>query len=130
MTDKYEDVLESECEFFHIARIERHYLHAKEKHPYFCDRLIPENYTQDDSEALLRMLRGDIAEGKRYSSLYAFANVLDCEIAEAECAVAKGDTAAAVEECYDAIAVLLRVVDVLEGRQKLGKPEEEKGSGK
>lgn len=27
-----------------------------------------------------------------------------------------GNTAAAVEECYDAIAVLLRVVDVLEGR--------------
>lgn len=30
--------------------------------------------------------------------------------------------AAAVEECYDTIAVLLRMVDVLEGRQKLGKP--------
>lgn len=29
----------------------------------------------------------------------------------------------AVEECYDAIAVLLRTIDVLEGRQKLGKPE-------
>ena len=29
----------------------------------------------------------------------------------------------AVEECYDAIAVLLRVIDVLEGRQELGRPE-------
>ena len=28
------------------------------------------------------------------------------------------------EECYDAIAVLLRVVDVIEGRQALGKPQE------
>ena len=33
------------------------------------------------------------------------------------------EAAAAVEECYDAIAVLLRVIDVLEGRQPLGRPD-------
>lgn len=38
----------------------------------------------------------------------------------------RGDKANAVEECYDAIAVLLRMVDVPEGRQTLGKPEEMK----
>lgn len=38
-------------------------------------------------------------------------------------AIARGDNAHAVEECYDTIAVLLRMVDVLEGRQCLGKPE-------
>lgn len=41
----------------------------------------------------------------------------------ADDAIANGNTAHAVEECYDAISVLLRTIDVLEGRQKLGKPE-------
>jgi hypothetical protein len=40
----------------------------------------------------------------------------------------KGDIAAAVEECYDAIAVLLCVVDVLEGRQALGNPAKKGGA--
>ena len=35
-----------------------------------------------------------------------------------------GNAERAVDEAYDAIAVLLRIIDVLEGRQKLGKPEE------
>ena len=36
---------------------------------------------------------------------------------------AVGHPELAVEECYDAIAVLLRVIDVLEGRQELRRPE-------
>jgi hypothetical protein len=50
-------------------------------------------------------------------------DVLDCEVWEAMEAFVNGNTAHAVDECYDAIAVLLRTIDVLEGRQKLGKPE-------
>lgn len=38
-------------------------------------------------------------------------------------AVANGDKAQAVEELYDCISVLLRTVDVLEGRQALGRPK-------
>ena len=38
-------------------------------------------------------------------------------------ALANGDKAHAVEELYDMIAVCLRTIDVLEGRQKLGKPK-------
>ena len=49
-----------------------------------------------------------------------------CEMWEVNEAIADGDTARAVEECYDVIAVLLRAIDVIEGRQKLGKPEEAK----
>jgi uncharacterized protein YabN with tetrapyrrole methylase and pyrophosphatase domain len=48
--------------------------------------------------------------------------VLDCECWEVAEALANGDTAHAVEELYDCVAVLLRTIDVLEGRQKLGKP--------
>ena len=49
-----------------------------------------------------------------------FQEVLNCEVMEALKEIVDGNTAAAVEECYDAIAVLLRVVDVLEGRHALG----------
>ena len=38
-------------------------------------------------------------------------------------AVHNGGEARAVEELYDCISVLLRTVDVLEGRQALGKPK-------
>ena len=47
----------------------------------------------------------------------------DCEVWEATEALANGDKAQAVEELYDCISVLLRTVDVLEGRQALGKPK-------
>lgn len=49
-------------------------------------------------------------------------DVLLCELYEVEYAMAKKDVPNSIEECYDAIAVLLRVVDVLEGRQALGNP--------
>lgn len=35
-------------------------------------------------------------------------------------------TKLAVDECYDCVAVMLRMIDVLEGRQPLGKPSEGK----
>ena len=106
----------------HGNQIASHYAHAKEKHPYFCDMLTihPLSLYLDRMRALLseQMSRGDVY-------LYA---ILQCELAEAQDALNEGDTAHAVEECYDAIAVLLRTVDVLEGRQKLGKPETKGGA--
>ena len=48
--------------------------------------------------------------------------LLNCGVWEVHDALLHGDNAHAVDECYDAIAVLLRVVDVIEGRQALGKP--------
>lgn len=46
-----------------------------------------------------------------------------CELWEVDEAVAYGDTAHAVEELYDCVAVCLRTIDALKGWQKLGKPE-------
>lgn len=31
----------------HDGRVAKHYAHAREKHPYFCDSLYPKTYTQD-----------------------------------------------------------------------------------
>lgn len=119
-----------------VAAIERHYEHAKEKHPYFCDGitggdvygLVSENshkfsyhWQHEYYSAELRLRRDDVRHRSKNGTLKA-EHVLACEYHEMLDAYARRDTAAAVEECYDAIAVLLRVVDVLEGRQALGRP--------
>ena len=41
-------------------------------------------------------------------------------------ALANDDKTQAIEELYDCVAVCLRAIDVLEGRQTLGKTEETK----
>ena len=42
-------------------------------------------------------------------------------------ALVRGDHAAAIAEIMDAVSVLLRVADVLQGRQELGDPAKAKG---
>lgn len=104
-----------------VLKIAEHYCHAKRKHPYFADRLfIDDNdakWAKMDLASVRMILNIELEQGKVYAGTLA-----NCEVAEVCDAIARGDKAAAVEECYDAIAVLLRMVDVLEGRQELGKP--------
>ena len=99
-----------------VGAIERHYFHAREKHPYFCDHFAHLTPRLEDIRETLagEQLRGDIAAH----------DVLMCEIAEMEEEMRAGNGERAVDEAFDAIAVLLRIIDVLEGRQQLGKPEE------
>lgn len=113
---------ESRIDFIekHAPRALYHYIHAKEKHPYFCDRITCLSETHADIH--LKLLRALLREEKRVGDVEAV-YVVRCELYEAVQAYAHGDTAHAVDECYDAIAVLLRTIDVLEGRQRLGKPE-------
>lgn len=123
---------ESRIDFIekHAPRALYHYIHAKEKHPYFCDWIKPDEADCDD---VRRVTNGLAYVRKRVSDAIDCHNVgwddlLDCEIWEVLDALISGDTAHAVEECYDAIAVLLRTIDVLEGRQRLGKPETKGGA--
>lgn len=105
-----------------IEKIQEHYDHAREKHPYFADRLfIDDNDAEEakrDLESVRILLNIERKQGKVYAETLA-----NCEVAEICEVLARGDKTAAVEECYDAIAVLLRLIDVLEGRQQLGRPE-------
>lgn len=109
-----------------VLKIAEHYCHAKRKHPYFANRLfIYDNDAEGakrDLESVRMLLNIERKQGRVYAETLA-----NCEVAEVCDAIARGDKAAAVEECYDAIAVLLRMVDVLEGRQALGKPQEGAG---
>jgi len=113
---------ESRIDFIekHAPRALYHYIHAKEKHPYFCDSIAC--ISETDADNRLKIHRSVLRALERIGDVEAF-NVVQCELYEAVQANAHGDTAHAVEECFDAIAVLLRTIDVLEGRQKLGKPE-------
>lgn len=107
-------------------RIWTHYDHAKEKHPYFCDSLYPNDYTRDMAQRRCKNELSACRELIKKQMSYGILQwdlLLNCEVWEAHEAIANRDKAHAVEECYDAIAVLLRTIDVLEGRQKLGKPE-------
>lgn len=115
---------ESRLDFIekHAPRALYHYAHAKEKHLYFCDTFLPEYISDEECGKViadtLRYIREDMKKNGEN-----MCNILSEEAYEIFEAINNGDTAHAVEECYDAIAVLLRTIDVLEGRQKLGKPE-------
>lgn len=108
-----------------IEKIKEHYEHAKEKHPYFCNSLLPTNMSsdevKDEIDLHLRTARL-VVESMEEEERLLPQMILNCEVWEMNEAISNGDTAAAIEECYDAIAVLLRVIDVLEGRQELGDP--------
>lgn len=116
-----------------LLHIGKHYHNAVKKHPYFCDGLLPTDVPNPMTrDAMMRELHENLsANRKRLERGINMGNVmwnevLNCEVWEITEALANGDTEHAVDECYDAIAVLLRVIDVLENRQPLGKPKEKK----
>ena len=104
-------------------KIVEHYCHARAKHPYFADLMFLDENNAADAKRYLGIIRTILSIERKKGELCAEA-LFNCEVAEICEAISRGDNAHAVDECYDAIAVLLRMVDVLEGRQKLGKPKE------
>lgn len=99
----------AEFDSLHSNSICKHYAHAREKHPYFCDWIGPTNKSPCDVERVKKQLaisRRCIKRNMKLGRL-GWDDILDCE----------------VWELYDCAAVLLRTIDVIEGRQKLGKPE-------
>ena len=111
-----------------LKRVRQHYAHAREKHPYFCDWVDSETTSFKIKQAISDRLALCRERNKLSSErgTLGWDDILDCEMWEVFEALASGDKAHAVEELYDMVAVLLRTIDVLEGRQKLGKPEEVK----
>lgn len=105
-----------------MERIWTHYDHAKEKHPYFCDIIKNDGLPFDFAGWSLDDCRERLIHA-REANVVRWDELLDCEKYEAMVEIDHGNTAAAVEELYDTIAVILRTIDVLEGRQKLGNPE-------
>lgn len=119
MDRRYTEAM-AEFNSLHSDRICKHYVHAHEKHPYFCDRITCLSSVGSDTH--LDICRSLLAAEIKVSDVEA-STVLTCEIYEAIQAYTHGDISHAVEELYDCAAVVLRMIDVLEGRQELGKPE-------
>lgn len=111
----------------HTGRIREHYVHAIKKHPYFCDVIEPPAPTdkakkaQNDQLEWTRLIIKTDAQRRNLQ----FGDLLECEVREAYEALYNGNKAQAVEELYDCVAVCLRAIDVIEGRQALGKPKGE-----
>lgn len=104
----------------HYDSICKHYDHAREKHPYFCDLITSLSPVEADKH--LGIYRS-LLEAEIKASKVEARTVLNCEICEALQAYTYGYISQAVEELYDCAAVALRMIDVMKGRQKLGKPE-------
>lgn len=102
-----------------IEKIEKHYIHAQQKHPYFCDKLsyITKLNATDNLQSARLYLKLKIEEG-----FVSFVDIINCEIAEAVKEIVDDNKERAIEELLDIIAVCLRGIDVLEGRQALGDP--------
>ena len=115
--------IETDLDSAVVYAIERHYEHAIDEHPYFCDMVTRDLWTvkgiQDNLKRIRQYIEQDIARHEVEAM-----SLLICEMREFEEAMTLKDTAAAVEELYDVIAVCLRIIDVLEGRQALGRPKE------
>ena len=129
MTDTTNDILAvadaMPADFSTRARL--HYAKAVRKHPRFADALfcnsernerIRENALRQ-AKCELEEMQEDIYLSTRDGTLEA-RYLLSCEIAEAEVEHMRGDAAACVDELYDAVAVLMRMIAVVEGKQKLG----------
>ncbi|MCQ2106376.1 MAG: hypothetical protein MJZ26_11360 [Fibrobacter sp.] len=89
-----------------IKRIIEHHAHACEKHPVFCKGFANERMSAENLEQTLFFAR-------KLSPTAA--NILNEEYLEIFEAYVKGDKEHAIDECYDAIAVLVRMVEFIEG---------------
>ena len=103
------------------ARAYEHFAKALRKHPRFADALFSEDET-DNAKCALEQARCEIGYLATHNWLDGD-SLTQCELAEAQFAYAQGDKAACVEELYDAVAVLMRMIAVVEGKQKLGGEE-------
>ena len=102
-------------------RAASHFLKAVRKHPRFADALFGDD-AADDAQDVLDAMRRELDYLAKNKWLDASA-LATCEICEAQLANAQGDKAACADELYDAVAVLMRMIAVVEGKQKLGGAE-------
>ena len=125
-TKEFVDVAEKMPTDFYLNAA-RHYSKAVRKHPRFADALFSTSERNEriratalsQAECGLEEMREDIYLSTRDGTLEASC-LLSCEIAEAEVEHMRGNAAETIGELYDAVAVLMRMIAVVEGKQKLG----------
>lgn len=116
-------VAEHQYDCQHNKRIKQHYAYARLKHPDFCNWILPRNATKDVKDKIaynLLRVRERIAEAEEKGVL-GWDDILDCQMWKVFDSLAKGDNPKAVKTMYKMVAVILRTIDVVEGRQELKK---------
>lgn len=107
-----------------IKKAKQHYDHACKKHPFFADEMCRIDYSWYSAAIRFKeYLKYQTVLHNDGEPTYCLAKyVLDAELAEVYDAYCKGNYDQAVEEIYDAIAVLLRMEDmVIDKKQEAGK---------
>lgn len=89
-----------------IEKIIEHYNKAKLKHPVFCTAITTKKKCNADT--MLGLYRC-LADEKKTAEFIALE-----ELYEAITAYIDGDRYHAIEECYDTIAVLIRMIEFME----------------
>lgn len=94
-----------------IALIQAHYTKATYKHPEFCSSILGA-IDKETAEAWLKRAR----DSRRIEA--SAANILNEEVCEIFEAYAKGEKEHAIDECYDAIAVLVRMAEFIKSEKE------------
>jgi len=96
-----------------------HYINAVSEHPYFADL-----WTESDN-AFFEDLSRENEKNVRILSEHGELTVrlvLDKEISDFFAALTRGDMAGARDKVLDTIAVLMRMIDVIDGLERFGCP--------
>lgn len=102
-------------------KLAEHYNKAVVKHPSFTSRL----FTRETAPLFKEMSNFDLHYTREQlareneNMCDSAQSVLQCEVFEIQQAYAQKDYEHAIDECYDAMAVLLRMVEVLEIKAKI-----------
>ena len=93
----------------------QHYEHACEKHPWFCEDICEKTSSwarrAEDCKVYLMDCSEKHDKGQE-TDCYSF-DIIAAELAEIYAAYAAGDYDEAIQEIYDAIAILLRMEDMI-----------------
>ena len=108
-------------------KLKKLYAKATKESPYFCDSLLPMHLDKDQlqfttkcnsNKARNRIIRGHELHNLMWNEL------LDCTVWYATDNMANDKYKEAMENLYLAMVVIMRTMDVLEGKQKLGEVED------
>lgn len=101
-----------------VKKIRAHYEHANKKHPLFCYGLTPVDLGESP-DAVRAFVKKKLQQSRKdleqlcKDKVTMFTDILDCEIWEINEALCERRYPDAIEECYDAIAVLLRTIHTI-----------------
>lgn len=117
-----------------LSNVMTRYHVSRSTHPRFVDGLSCNDRTGDETRdainakyamEMLALRRKHVYQAVEEGCLTA-ETLLDCRVAEVCAALAEDDGTRAVDGCYGAIVVLMRMIDVIEGRQSLGTVRKDK----